>query len=73
MDNINVARKDMLLLKKDYLQNQEAIRKEIFAMEAETSGHKAALARLEQEGTETSVKLGEIDMQRAQARRRSRK
>jgi len=63
----------VFLLRKDYLQNQEAMRKEIFAMEAEASGHKAALARLEQEGTEPAVKLGEVEMQRAQARRRARK
>jgi DNA primase len=63
----------VLMLRKDYLQSQEAIRKEIFALEAETSGHKAALARLELEGTESSIKLGEIDTQRAQARRRARK
>lgn len=63
----------VFLLRKEYLQNQEAMRKEIFAMEAETSGHKAALARLEQEGTGPAAKIGEVEMQRAQARRRAKK
>ena len=63
----------VFLLRREYLQNQEAMRKEIFAMEAEASGHKAALARLEQEGTERAAKIAEVEVQRAQARRRATK
>jgi len=63
----------VFLLRKEYLQNQEAMRREIFAMEAETSGHKAALARLEQEGAESAAKIAEVEVQRAQARRRATK
>jgi hypothetical protein len=60
----------VLLMRKDYLQAQEAMRKEIFAMEAETAGHKAALVRLEKEGMEPSVKLSQAEKERARARRR---
>ena len=63
----------VLLMRKDYLQGQEAMRREIFAMEAETSGHKAALAMLEQEGAGRAAKIGEAETQRAQARRRATK
>jgi len=63
----------ILLMEKEYLQNQEAMRKEIFSQEAETGGHKAALERLQKEGMEPSKKLGEIDFQRAQLTRRARK
>jgi DNA primase len=63
----------VLLLRKSYLQGQETMRKEVFAMEAETSGHKAALARLEQEGTEGSTRISEVDIQRSQIRRRAKR
>ncbi|MDD5190115.1 MAG: hypothetical protein PHE50_03630, partial [Dehalococcoidales bacterium] len=63
----------VLLLEKEYLQNQEAMRREIFNQEVETGGHKAALERLQKDGMEPSRKLGEIDSQRAQLTRRARK
>jgi len=63
----------VLLLQKDYLQSQEAMRKEIFAMEAEVGGTGADLARLQQEGIEPSRKLKEVFSQKAQVSRRARK
>jgi hypothetical protein len=47
----------VLALRKTYLMNQEAMRGEVFAMEAETGGTGAALARLQVEGIEPSVQL----------------
>jgi hypothetical protein len=61
------------MLRKDYLQSQEAIRKEIFALEAEVGGTGADLARLKQEGIEPSQKLKEVFSQKAQMTRRARK
>ncbi len=63
----------VLLLQKEYLQNHEAMRKEIFDQDVETGGHKAALERLQKDGMEPSKKIGEIDTQRAQLTRRARK
>ncbi|MDO9334370.1 MAG: DNA primase, partial [Dehalococcoidales bacterium] len=63
----------VLMLRKDYLQSQEAIRKEIFALEAEVGGTGADLARLKQEGIEPSQKLKEVFSQKAQMTRRARK
>lgn len=64
----------VLLLQRDYLQNQEVMRKEIFSQEqeAETSGYKAALERLQKEG-EPGKKFQENDTQRAEITRRARK
>jgi DNA primase len=47
----------VLALRKAFLLNQEAMRAEVFAMEAETGGTGAALARLKVEGIEPSVQL----------------
>ncbi len=63
----------VLMLRKDYLQSREAIRKEIFALEAEAGGPGADLARLQQDGIEPSQKLKEVFSQRAQMTRRTRK
>jgi DNA primase len=63
----------VLMLRKDYLQNQETIRKEIFELEVEESGAGADLARLRQEGIEPSQKLKEVFSQKAQMTRRTRK
>ena len=63
----------VLMLRKDYLQSREAIRKEIFALEAEAGGSGADLARLQQEGIEPSQKLKEVFSQRAQMTRRTKK
>ncbi|HEX9897299.1 MAG TPA: DNA primase [Dehalococcoidales bacterium] len=63
----------VLMLRKDYLQSKEVIRKEIFALEAETGGAGADLARLQQEGIEPSQKLKEVFSQKAQMTRRARK
>ena len=62
-----------LMLRKDYLQSREAVRKEIFALEAEAGGTGADLARLQQEGIEPSQKLKEVFTQKAQLTRRTRK
>jgi len=61
----------VFLLRKEYLQSQEAMRREVFAMEAEASGQKAALARLEQEGAGMAAGIAEVETQRAKARRRA--
>jgi hypothetical protein len=63
----------VLMLRKDYLQSQEVIRKEIFALEAEAGGTGADLARLKQEGIGPSQKLKEVFAQKAQMTRRTRK
>jgi DNA primase len=63
----------VLMLRKDYLQSQEAVRKEIFSLEVESGGTGADLARLQQEGIEPSQKLKEVFSQKAQMTRRTRK
>jgi DNA primase len=63
----------VLMLRKDYLQSREVIRKEIFTLEAELGGAGADLARLQQEGIEPSQKLKEVFSQKAQITRRTRK
>ena len=63
----------VLMLRKNYLQSREAVRKEIFALEAESGGTGADLARLQQEGIEPSQKLKEVFTQKAQMTRRTRK
>jgi DNA primase len=63
----------VLMLRKDYLQSREAIRREIFALEVEAGGAGADLARLQQEGIEPSQKLKEVFSQKAQMTRRTRK
>jgi DNA primase len=63
----------VLMLRKDYLQAQEAIRKEIFELEVESGGAGADLVRLQQEGIEPSQKLKEVFSQKAQMTRRTRK
>ena len=53
-----------LSLKREYLRNLEAKRAEILALEAELRGTGADLAKLKEEGIETSVQIGEIDAKR---------
>ena len=53
-----------LSLKREYLRNMEARRAEILAFEAESKGSGADLAKLKEEGIETSVQIGEIDTKR---------
>jgi hypothetical protein len=50
----------VLRMKERYLRNLEAQKAEILALEAEVGGTDAALAKLQEQGIETSVKLGEI-------------
>jgi len=53
-----------LSLKREYLTNVEAKRASSFAHEVETKGSGADLAKLKEEGIETSVQIGEIDTKR---------
>jgi len=63
----------VLLLQKEYLQSQEAMRKEIFSQEAEAGGKGADLALLQQEGIESSIKLKKLFTDKAEITRRARK
>jgi len=63
----------VLLLQKEYLQSQEAMRKEIFSQEAEAGGKGADLALLRQEGIESSIKLKKLFTDKAEITRRARK
>lgn len=56
-----------------FLRSLEAKRAEVFALEAETGGTGADLAKLEAEGIEPSIKLKEIFIQRNQRRLESRR
>jgi len=62
-----------LNLRKKYLQNLEAKRAEIFALEAESGGTGADLAKLEKEGIEPSIQLREVFTQRSQRGRYQRR
>jgi len=57
-----------LSLEKEYWKNWEARKAEALALEAETRGAGADLAKLEQEGIEPALRLKEIYMQRRQRR-----
>lgn len=58
----------VLRLRERFLKDLEAKRAEIFALERETKGPGADLARLEEDGIETSQKLREIFKERNQKR-----
>lgn len=74
-NKVNERFKDcILLLEKDFLQNREAMRREVFAMEAETGGAGADLVRLLQEGDEPIQKAGrlkEVFNRKAQSSRKA--
>ena len=53
-----------LRLQKTYLQNSEAKKAELLALEAETGGAGADIAKLEEQGMEVSAQLREIDQRR---------
>ena len=55
----------VLNLRKKYLQNLEAKKAEVLALEAETGGAGADLVKLEEEGIEPSIQLREIFNQKA--------
>lgn len=54
-----------LRLRERFLRSLEAKRAEVFALEAESGGTAAELAKLEEQGIEVSVQLGEVFNQRA--------
>jgi len=58
----------VLSLKREHLQNLEAKRAEILALEAESGGTNAELAKLEEEGIERSIQLKEVFAQKGQRR-----
>jgi len=55
-----------LRLREKFLRNLEAKREAIFALEAESSGTGADLAKLKEEGIEPSIQLGEVFAQKSQ-------
>jgi DNA primase len=61
----------VLALRKAFLMNQEAMRAEVFAMETETGGAGAALARLKEEGIETSIQLKDVFARKPRVIRRT--
>jgi len=54
----------VLRLREKFLRNLEMKRGEIFALEAESGGSAAELAKLEEQGIEVSIQLGEVFTQR---------
>jgi len=61
----------VLALRRAYLLNQEAMRAEVFAMDAETGGTGAALARLKEEGIEPSIQLKDVFARKPRTIRRA--
>jgi DNA primase len=61
----------VLALHKAFLLNQEAMRAEVFAMEAETGGTSASLAKLKEEGIEPSIQLKDVFARKPRAIRRT--
>ena len=57
-----------LNLRKKFLQNLEAKKAEVLALEAETGGTAAELAKLEAQGIEVSVQLKEVFTQKSRMR-----
>jgi len=57
-----------LRLREKFLRSLEAKRAEVLALEAESGGTAAELAKLEEQGIEVSVQLGEVFAQRHQKR-----
>ena len=63
----------VLNLRKKYLQSLEAKRAEVLALEAEAGGSVAELAKLEEQGIEVSVQLGEVFTQKSRESREQRR
>jgi len=61
----------VLALRKAFLLNQEAMRAEVFAMDSETGGAGAALARLKEEGLEPSIQLKDVFARKQRVIRRT--
>ncbi len=55
----------VLRLREKFLRSLEAKREEVLALEAESGGTAAELAKLQEQGIEVSVQLGEVFTQRA--------
>ena len=58
----------VLRLREKFLRNLEVKREAIFALEAESSGTGADLAKLKEEGIEPSIQLGEVFAQKSRTR-----
>jgi len=58
----------VLRLREKFLRSLEVKREAIFALEAESSGTGADLAKLKEEGIEPSIQLGEVFAQKSQTR-----
>ena len=63
----------VLQLQNNCLAAREAMRREVFAQEAETGGNRADLVRLEEEGVDPGPAIRETQQRRAQLLRRARK
>jgi hypothetical protein len=61
----------VLALHRAFLLNQEAMRAEVFAMDTETGGPGAALARLKEEGIEPSIQLKDVFARKPRVIRRT--
>ena len=61
----------VLALRKAFLLNQEAMRSEVFAMEAETAGTGAALTKLKEQGIEPSIQLKNVFARKPRVIRRT--
>jgi len=62
-----------LRLREKFLRSLEAKRAEILALEAESGGTNAELAKLQEQGIETSIQLGEVFAQKGQRRSETRR
>jgi len=60
----------VLNLRKIFLQNLERKRAEVLALEAESGGTAAELTKLEEQGVEVSIQLGEVFTQKGRYQRR---
>ena len=58
----------ILRLREKFLRGLEAKREEVLALEAESGGTAAELAKLQEQGIEVSVQLGEVFTQRNRRR-----
>jgi hypothetical protein len=61
----------VLALRRAFLINQEDMRAEVFAMDTETGGPGAALARLKEEGIEPSIQLKDVFARKPRVIRRT--
>ena len=61
-----------LRLREDFLRDMETKRGAVFAQEAEIEGTGADVAKLEEEGIDTSIQLGEVFNQKDRVSRSAR-